>query len=701
MLGCLRALVPGAVLLAAGLATVLALAAAPAGASVDAREAPDVTPGFLGAAGAAAAGVSAPTAHSAGPPPPPAPSPTPPPRLRAPVVVDGRTLFEVGPSGPYTAEDRACLVARDVSDAIAAGHARLEAGVFEAMPTIRMDGRHLLSVTPDDVMPGRTPEEQMSAWWRAIDDALARGRIERSAGHRLRAGLLSAAALAGAALLHFALRRLVRRIPVWSSRRRGGVAAGGHAESPGLARALELAVLPPQAAAWIAALAFAVERFPAARAARARLGDALARSVETPLFQLGARFYTAEDLLVLPLLLGAVWLGVTAVTRLLAAPVLMRAGVERGVQERILALVRWPVAFVGGLVVLQLQGIDVSSIAIVASVLGVGIGFGLQHIANNLMSGLLITFERPVQPGDFVKVGDSLGTVTRVGGRSTQVRTLDNVTILVPNSRFLENEVVNYSHGDPTTRLHVPVGVAYGSDLAAARAALLGAARSHPAVLADPPPQVQLTGFGESSLDLDLLVWTRDPRNQLTLRSDLYFRIEAGLRRAGVTIPFPQRDLHLRSEAIDGLAAAAAKEHYGVEVAAATSRAAAGTAAAIASDAAWRGAFDAQRSVEAWTEEQLAALVARMGGPGGVDVADRRHLLTVYPRCVVGRDVVDWLVRSEGLTRSEAVEVGRLLVTRGQVRHVLDEHGFEDGGLFYRFGSGEERSIRDPPSRRE
>jgi len=685
----LRSACPPALLrptLAFALAAAIAVAAPRARASEGDAALPDLASGLLASAEAA------PPAAEASPAPVLGPAPSLPPRPRAPVVLDGRTLFEVGPSGPYTAEDRACLIARDLGDALAAGEARLEAGVFEAMPTIRMGGRHLLTVTPEDVMPGRTPEEQMAAWRSAIDEALARGRAERSAGHQVRAALLSGAALAGAALLHFALRRLARRIPVWVARRRGGSAApaGGRAESPGLTRALELAVLPPQAAAWVAAIAFAVDRFPAARAARARLGEALARSVDTPLFRLGERAYTAEDLLVLPLLLGAVWVGVAATTNLLAAPVLMRAGVERGVQERVLALARWALVFVGGLVVLQLWGVDVTSLAIVASVLGVGIGFGLQHIANNLMSGLLITLERPVQPGDFVKVGDSLGTVERVGGRSTQVRTLDNVTILVPNSRFLENEVVNYSHGDPTTRLHVPVGVAYGSDLAAARGALLEAARSHPAVLADPPPQVQLTGFGDSSLDLDLLVWTREPRTQLTLRSDLYFRIEAGLRRAGVTIPFPQRDLHLRSEAIEGLAAAVARREYGLELGAGAGALHAGASrstpgAAAADDAAWLGAFDAQRSAEAWSEEELAALVKRMSGPGGVPIADRRHLLTVYRQCFVGREAVDWLVRGEGLTRGEAVAVGRLLVARGRVRHVLEEHGFEDGGLFYRF----------------
>src|SRR6185369_5160451 len=136
-------------------------------------------------------------------------------------------------------------------------------------------------------------------------------------------------------------------------------------------------------------------------------------------------------------------------------------------------------------------GIDVSSLTIVASVLGVGVGFGLQNIANNFGSGFLLTLERPIKPGDFVQIGELMGTVERIGARSTEVWTLDRVSIIVPNAHLLEKEVVNWSHGDPVSRIHVPVSIEYGADLRRARAAMLEAARTHRDVLRDPRPAVE------------------------------------------------------------------------------------------------------------------------------------------------------------------------------------------------------------------
>ena len=148
----------------------------------------------------------------------------------------------------------------------------------------------------------------------------------------------------------------------------------------------------------------------------------------------------------------------------------------------------------GLIVVLQLAGLDLSSLALVASVLGVGIGFGLQNIANNFVSGILVALERPVKPGDFVTIGTLAGVVDRIGGAARSIRTNDRVSIIVPDLKLLETELVNWSYGDPLVRLHVPVGVAYGSNVETARAALLDAADRHPAVLHDPRPEVRLSG---------------------------------------------------------------------------------------------------------------------------------------------------------------------------------------------------------------
>jgi hypothetical protein len=314
-------------------------------------------------------------------------------------------------------------------------------------------------------------------------------------------------------------------------------------------------------------------------------------------------------------------------------------------------------------VVLHASGFDLSSLALFGGVLGVGLGFGMQNIASNFVSGVLLAFERPIKPGDYVTLGALSGTVRRIGARSTEIRTPDNVTILVPNARFLESEVVNWSHGSPVCKLHARVGIAYGSDPARVRAALLEAARGHPKVLADPRPTVDLDGFGESALLFDLEVWTREPEDQNEILSALYYRIEASLRRHGIEIPFPQLEVRTRAQDAPPVADAVhvAPEHD--------------------------GELDpAERLADPLA---LDALAARMRASDGVPREDRRHLFQVHPRCFVGSDATRWLVEREGLTRREAIAVGQRMVERGLFRHVLDEHGFEDGYLFYRFREDE------------
>jgi small-conductance mechanosensitive channel len=203
--------------------------------------------------------------------------------------------------------------------------------------------------------------------------------------------------------------------------------------------------------------------------------------------------------------------------------------------------------FLGTIVVLQLWGLDLSSLTILASVVGVGIGLGLQGIAKEFISGLVLIFERPIRVGDFVNIGELMGTVERISVRSTEIRTLDELSIIVPNSRFLEAEVVNWTHHSPVSRLKIPVNVAYGSNLSVVRSALIDAAKEHADVLAEPSPRVFFKGFGDNSLNFELLIWIAEPRHQFRIKSDIYFRIEAILRHRHIEMPFPQRDLHVRS----------------------------------------------------------------------------------------------------------------------------------------------------------
>jgi hypothetical protein len=248
------------------------------------------------------------------------------------------------------------------------------------------------------------------------------------------------------------------------------------------------------------------------------------------------------------------------------------------------------------------------------------------------------------------------------------------VTILVPNSRFLEQEVVNWTHGDPRCEIAVPVGVAYGSDLRTVRRALLAAAEGHPSVLRDPRPTVEMRAFGASSLDLELQVWTADPRRKDELRSDLNFRIEASLRRYGIEIPFPQQDLHLRSPSLERLV-----ESWRMPPGA--------SAPAPATPAAEICPIPVDDEIgvgpDRWNEPALIAAADRLRE--GVEIRDRRHLLSVYRSCFIGREAVDWWGKHEDLSRSEAVTLGQRLIELGAIQHVLDEHDFRDGHFFYRF----------------
>jgi len=498
------------------------------------------------------------------------------------------------------------------------------------------------------------------------------------------AELAHAVGLVGRAVVaHLPLRRAARRLPRWLAARRGIDTGGGSA--PGEA-GVALACLLTRLAVWLAVLRALAHRYQLVAMAQARFESTVGMSVQTRLFAVGERSYSLGDLLALLALLIVVWAGIGVLARGVRTHVARLAGADRGVQDAVTIVVRYALSLLGTIILLQAWGIDVSSLTIVASVLGVGVGFGLQNIANNFISGLLLTLERPIKPGDFVQVGELMGTVERIGARSTEVRTLDRVSIIVPNAHLLEKEVVNWSHGDPVSRIHVPVSIEYGTDLRRARAAMLEAARTHQDVLRDPRPAVEIRSFGESGIQLELLVWTRDPRRQGQLRSDLGFEIFESFARHAITIPFPQRDVHLHAPALERAAVAWARRTFTPqELAAAEAATATGPKADDLPE------IVEERTQAAWSHDDLVALASRMRERGGVAIADRRHLLTTYRRAFVGSEAVAWLRREANLTRDEALAVGRLLVERRFVHHVRDEHGFEDEGYFYRFYADEER----------
>ena len=233
--------------------------------------------------------------------------------------------------------------------------------------------------------------------------------------------------------------------------------------------------------------------------------------------------------------------------RMLRRSVFEQIGLNKGSQSAICRILHIIIMCIGTFIAIEYTGINLTALAAVGAVLLVGIGLGLQNITHNFISGLIMLFERPVQEGDFVEVGGVQGRVRAINARSTTVETLDNVSIIVPNSHFLSDNVTNWSFQDSKVRIHVSVGVSYGSDVELVAETLLEVGRTHPEVLSNPEPQIQFLTFGDSSLNFDLLVWIEDPTRQYIVTSDLNFAIVQAFRERDITIPFPQRDLHVRS----------------------------------------------------------------------------------------------------------------------------------------------------------
>lgn len=221
-----------------------------------------------------------------------------------------------------------------------------------------------------------------------------------------------------------------------------------------------------------------------------------------------------------------------------------------GSRESISIVLKYLITALGVLIALPLIGIDFSSLAIATGAVGLGIGIGLQNLSRNFISGIVMLFERPIQVGDFVDVDGLQGTIEHINLRATVVRTLDSINVIVPNSKFMEENVVSWSYRDSRCRLHLPVGVAYGSDTETVKYALLKVAADQPRVLKSPAPQVFFKGFGDSSLNFDLMVWTLRPADQFKLVSDLNFAIDDEFRKEGIEIPFPQRDINIRTTAV-------------------------------------------------------------------------------------------------------------------------------------------------------
>jgi len=586
----------------------------------------------------------------------------------APIILDGHELFQVSRLQNYTAADRANQINQQLAQTMkTSGHPQVEISRWQNSLTLRIADQHLITITKQDLRTGVGPSEQARVWQQKLNQALQKAHFERTTAYR-RQALLGAAGLLGIVIgLNVGIQWIRQR-----SRRR--LKAKKHAVLLGLIT-LQWGLL------W-GGVYYVCEQFPSLRSLR----YTLINSFSQPLFELSDKAYSLIDLVFLVVLVIGMWLLVRGFTLLLKSRILQMTGVARGVQDAIAILTQYTLTLLGLVVILQIAGVDVSSLLILGGALGVGIGFGLQNIVNNFFSGIIILLERPIEAGDFIHVGDLVGTVEHINARSTEIRTLDQVTIIVPNATFTEKEVVNWSHGNPVARLHLPVGVAYGSPIAIVQIALLDAVKDHPDVLAYPQPQINFQGFGDSSLDFDVLVWFCEPRQQYRIKSDLYYRIEASLQQYHIEIPFPQRDVHVRSQQLDQLLELLIKKEQ-----------------PDLPHLYYPGHSQTPDFMQTPSKEIRPPLPPLQSIPNialdldtlagqlrsSISIEDRRYRLNLYPRCFVGSEAVAWLMTTQKATKVEAIRLGQALIDRKIIHHVLDEHAFADAYLFYRFYSDE------------
>ncbi|MEW6331471.1 MAG: mechanosensitive ion channel domain-containing protein [Pseudomonadota bacterium] len=242
------------------------------------------------------------------------------------------------------------------------------------------------------------------------------------------------------------------------------------------------------------------------------------------------------------LLLVALWLA-----NLIRNRVDRSQALEDGMKIALSKLIKFLLLTLAVLAAMVTAGFDITAFAVFGGALGVGIGLGLQRVVSNFVSGFILAFEGSIRPGDVISLGDTYGTVRALHTRHIVIRTRDGLDILVPNENLMTSDITNWSYeGDRKIRLRLPVQISYGDDPGQAMQRLERLARDHAHVQADPPPQAFLLGFGDNGVNLELRAWIDDPDNQGQVRNELYLKIWEDFRAAGISFPFPQRDVYVR-----------------------------------------------------------------------------------------------------------------------------------------------------------
>lgn len=281
--------------------------------------------------------------------------------------------------------------------------------------------------------------------------------------------------------------------------------------------------------------------------------ESLSRILEYPMFQMGTTSISAGLLLYLIFSVGLLFYLSGKFKRLMQNRILLRYNVELGLRQAISAIMRYVILVIGFIVIIQSTGIDLSFLTILAGALGVGIGFGLQGVTNNFVSGIVILLERPIKVGDRIEItnaaGENInGDVVNISARATTILTNDNIAIIVPNSDLISHPVINWSYNDRRVRFNFKIGVHYKEDPLLVKKLLKEVALENEGVLNSPSPDVLMDEFADSAMVFILRVWTtRYIQKPGVLKSQLYYALHKKFKENNIEIPYPQRDLHLRS----------------------------------------------------------------------------------------------------------------------------------------------------------
>jgi small-conductance mechanosensitive channel len=590
---------------------------------------------------------------------------------KVPVVLDGRELYKVGDTKNFTAQERAeeisTLLQKKLDQNLLKGQpVNVAIQQQEGQIVLKVNNRYLVSITEADLLPGMMPREQAEIWQEKVRLALEVSLKERSISYRMWAFKMIAVA--------FFVTAMIQGFLFWLDRQyRRRQRTKKHQGSLQLLGLLLLKII-----VWLGFIYYSLSLFPILRRGLYQVTHLIENTFTTRMFKLGEVPISLNRILIIVISTIILWLLSSLLTQFLKQRILPLAGVDQSLQDAIAFFTQYSLLSLGFLLIINAGGVDFQSIAILLSVIGVGIGFGLQNIAKDFISGLILIVARPIKVGELVQVGDFQGLVQRIGARTTEISHIDRYIITLPNSQFIEGEVLNWNRSG-LTRVKTYVGVSYDSDIDLVYKVLQAASQvEHPDILRHPPPKVKFRGFGESELRFRVVAFIQDPLKEPKVRNHLYNQIGKYLKKYGIEIPYPQRDLHLKTPEMSSVVQTGLQANYSDD---------------HSQNILLKTSTPSTEELTIREEYDWDAIVTAMRGENGVSIQDRRFQLKVFPQVFIGSDAVDWLMKHEKSTREEAIIMGQLMIQQGIIHHVLDEHDFEDEPLFYRFYADEESSV--------